>query len=306
MPTPRTVLLLVFTLATAATSAAQQAEPKWSPDLLTPTSERTVAAEPIALPRPAGDLPHRYEVRLVASRTKGTGSLAVTVRDTAGETLRLFAEGTTSQTKITLHWIVDDGRIEAGPGTTLTKAGNPERDQAGDPPSDTATTPWTVRASGAEFRLDGLRWRDAPAHAKKATVAEPPQRTPAKAKPSLMQRLAERQRWTGRLAADRGKPQDCTLVILEQSATKLVFRLDNERGGRVRFECTIENGKPKVTRVVHTKNANGGALAVIDDEKGQGRLVGDRFELDYSYVSRLGGRKNTATGRITIELPPVR
>ncbi|MBL8731855.1 MAG: hypothetical protein JNN13_05760 [Planctomycetes bacterium] len=311
MPTLRTTLALTVALATALTAPlAQQPAAKWSPDLLAEAAERTVGAEPVALPQPGGELPTRYEVRLVASRTKGTGSLAVTVRDAAGQTLRLFAEGTTSQTKVTLHWIVDDGRIEAGTGTTLTKASNPERDQAGeqagDPASDASATPWTVRASGAEFRLDGLRWRDAPASQKKATVAEQPQRNPAKAKPDLMQRLAQRQRWTGTIDSDRGKPQDCTLVILEQSATKLVFRLDNERGGRFRFECTIENGKPKVTRVVHTKNASGGALAVIGDEKGQGRLVGDRFELDYSFVCRISGRKNTATGRITIDLPPLR
>ena len=267
MPTLRTTLALTVALAAALTSSlAQQPAAKWSKDLLAEAGERTVGAEPVALPKPEGELPTRYEVRLVASRTKGTGSLAVTVRDAAGETLRLFAEGTTSQTKVTLHWIVDDGRIEAGTGTTLTKAGNPERGQAGDRASDATANAWTVRASGAEFRLDGLRWRDAPAHQKKATVAEQPQRNPAKAKPDLMQRLAERQRWTGTLDSDRGKPQDCTLVILEQSATQLVFRLDNERGGRFRFECTIENGKPKVTRVVHTKNANGGALAVNGDE----------------------------------------
>lgn len=303
MPTLRTTLALTVALAAALTSSlAQQPAAKWSPDLLAETAERTVGTEPVALPMPAGELPTRYEVRLVASRTKGTGSLAVTVRDAAGETLRLFTEGTTSQTKVTLYWFVENGRIEAGPGTALTKAGNPERDQEG----AAAATAWTVRASGAEFRLDGLRWRDAPAHQKKATVAEQPQRNLDRAKPDLMQRLAQRQRWTGTLDADRGKPQDCTLVILEQSATHLVFRLESEQGAASRFECTIENGRPRVDRIVHTKRAGAGPRGVISDEQGLGRLVDDRFELPFSCTFRLGRNKNTATGRITIDLPPVR
>lgn len=298
MPTLRTTLALTVALATALTAPlAQQPATKWSPDLLAEAAERTVGAEPVALPQPEGELPTRYEVRLVASRTKGTGSLAVTVRDAAGETLRLFAEGTTSQTKVTLHWIVDGGRIEAGNGTVLTKAASPG--------ATTTDTPWTVQTSSASFRLEGLRWRTA--EAKPAATATAPARpNVAAAKPDLMTRLAHQQSWSGTLSTDRSKPQVCTLVILEQSATHFVFRLESEQGAASRFECTIENGRPKVDRIVHTKRAGPGPRGVIRDAQGQGRLVGDRFEFAFSCTFRLGRNKNTATGRITIDLPPLR
>lgn len=297
MPTLRTTLALTVALATTLTSSlAQQPAAKWSPDLLAEAPERTVGAEPVALPMPAGELPTRYEVRLVASRTKGTGSLAVTVRDAAGETLRLFAEGTTSQTKVTLYWIVDNGRIEAGTGTTITRAASPA--------GTTTDTPWTVHASSAAFRLDGLRWRTAEAKPA-ATAAAPARPNVAAARPELMARLAQQQRWSGTLSADRSKPQACTLVILEQSATHFVFRLESEQGAASRFECTIENGRPRVDRIVHTKRAGAGPRGVISDEQGLGRLVDDRFELPFSCTFRLGRNKNTATGRITIDLPPV-
>lgn len=312
MPTPHPLRrLLAPTLALLATALpharAQQAEARWSPNLLAEgTVQRVAAGESIALPQPtAGQLPARYEVRFAATRLDGTGSLSVLLRDGSGELVELFPAAKAEPGRLVLCWTVANGRIEAGQGTSKATAGKQALAQ------DAA---WSARGNDAIYRLDRLQWRrleaegDARAAAKGDKAADKVAEQPAAGKPAtkadLMTRLAARDRWAGSVDADRGKPMDCTLVVIERSASKLVFRLENERGGWHRFECSVENGKLRVDRVVHTRNASGGARAVISDEKGQGRLVGDRLQLDYTFTNRIRGSKNTVTGRIVVDLAP--
>jgi len=317
MPTPHPLRrLLAPTLALLTTALphirAQQAEARWSPNLLPEGSvQRVAAGESIALPQPAADkLPEHYEVRLAATRLDGTGSLSVLLRDGSGELVELFPAAKAEPGRLVLCWTVANGRIEAGEGTSKATAGKANADKQ----ALAQDAAWSARGNDAIYRLDRLQWRrvkaadDARAAAKGDKAADKVAVQPAVAKPAtkadLMTRLAARDRWVGTVDADRGKPMDCTLVVIERSASKLVFRLENERGGWHRFECSVENGKLRVDRVVHTRNANGGARAEISDEKGQGRLVGDRLQLDYTFTNRFRGSKNTVTGRIVVDLAP--
>lgn len=307
MPTTRPLLALILALLTAAVpqARAQQAESRWSPNLLpVGTVQRVAAGESVALPQPTADqLPTRYEVRLAATRLDGTGSLSVLLRDGSGELVELFPAAKAEPGRLVLRWTVANGRVEAGEGTNKATAGKYTLAQ------DAA---WSARGNDATHRVDRMQWRrieaegDARAVGRAEKAADQPAVAKAATKADLMTRLGARDRWAGSVDADRGKPMDCTLVVLERSATTFVFRLENERGGWHRFECKVANGKLQLEKVVHTRNANGGARAVISDEKGQGRLVGDRLELDYTFTNRIRGSKNTVTGRVVVDFAPKR
>lgn len=310
MPTTRPLLALTLALLAAALPRATaqntpQQPARWSQDLLPADAARSVGSDAIALPQPeAAAEQQRYEVRLVASRTSGSGGLSVQLRDGGGELVTLFAAASGGSERsdtgaVELCWRVDGGRIEAGPGTRKATPGQPTK---------TEERPWVAVANDATFRLERLQWRAIEVAPKPTPKPAPVTKAaaPAPKKPTLLDRLAASDRWRGTLSGERGIVMDCTVVVLERSATTFVFRLENERGGWHRFECKVENGKLKVEKIVHTRAANGGARAVISDEKGQGRLVGDRFELDYTFTNRIRGSKNTVTGRVVVDFAPKR
>lgn len=114
-------------------------------------------------------------------------------------------------------------------------------------------------------------------------------------------RLGSKKRWAGRLHGDR-RDQDCTLVVLRRTANSLTFRLENERGGWFRFECAVKGGKVTVVKITHTRDAQHGARAIIDQEKGTGRFSSKAFVLHYAFRSQHKGHTGKVTGKIKILL----
>jgi hypothetical protein len=278
------------------------ARPAFGENLLAglPAAERSVEGTPIPLPRLQAETPE-YRLRLTATLMSGSGPLQVLVPRSKGAPHRFVSKepgvGGCVQFEVTIR------------GDAATADRDVWSVPVGDRESLPAITTAASLAKTGVYRLDSLQW--APLVAKPTTAPKAPKAVPEKADRAVAAaakvvanpaaRLGAKQRWNGRLNGDR-RDGDCSLVVLDHSSQSLTFRLENEAGGWFRFECSVKDGKVTVDRIVHTRDANGGAKALIDQEKGVGRIDGKAFVLDFSYRNDHRGQKGTVKGKVTIPL----
>lgn len=294
---PLASILLSLTIAPAAWVTAQErtapAAATWSPNLLAEVApaKRTTSDVPLALPAlAAGDA--SYRVRVTATLLQGGGPLQVWVPTGADNPVRLVSKQPQVGGAVDFEWTVR--------GKTVTV----QRDAwvVALAPSERAPQTTTLAATATEgrYRLESLQVLRTNATEKPTS---PPTRAvaPSVATPDALAQLDAKKRWPGRVRGDR-REMDCTLVILERSATSLTFRMETEAGGWFRFECSVKDGKVTVTNITHTKDARNGPRAIIDEPKGHGRIDTKAFVLDYSYQNAHAGQKGTVTGKITIPL----
>jgi len=284
-------LVLLASTALSPTPFVPQAPARpagqWTQNRLPdPPPARTVTTTPTALPRPASAA--EFRVKVAATRHTGDGVLVVAVPK---------AEGTPACFEATVD---PDGRalleLEVrGDDVHLCRGGH-----AITPPDvklpDARVCAWSSRGV---FQLDAVQ-HDVSQPTRPAP--RPPAPVVARAKADPLVQLAKDSRWNGRFTIDQ-KELDCVLVVVERTATTLVFRVELENGARYRMKCRVDGGKLDLDTVAHTKSATNGQLRIITAEKGSGTVSPRSFALDYSFSSELPNKKETLRGKIRIVFP---